>query len=202
MIFVLRHGQTEWNLAGRFQGRLDSPLTALGESQANAFGRTLARLTARSGAPLTAYVSPLRRARRTADLAARHLDLDLIVEPRLAEIDVGEWEGLTELEIDRQSPGALTRVARFEALFHAPGGERFEAMHARVSSWLADLNSGSVAAFTHGITSKVLRGIYLGLSKFEMLTQHTPQDGFFVLEDGAERFVTADGFEAPALADQ
>ena len=191
MIYVVRHGQTVWNAAGRFQGHLDSPLTRAGERQAADMGRALARLVDSRCEPLAAHVSPLGRARRTAALAAEHIPLDLIGEPRLAEVNMGAWDGLTLDEIDAEFPGALARTDRLGWFFCGPGGETFDALRARVSSWLGDLDDRPVAAFTHGVTSRVIRGVYLGLSRREMLAQATPQDGLYILSDGRAEFVDA-----------
>lgn len=188
-IFLIRHGQTEWNAAGRFQGALDSPLTRLGERQADAIGRALAREAAGLATPLAAHVSPRGRARRTAELASVHLALDEAIEPRLAEINMGAWDGLTTFEIDADYPGALDGLERTEWMFRGPGGETFDDLSARVAAWLEGLEDRPVAAFSHGLAGRVIRGLYLGQTRRDMLAQASPQDGFFVLEGGAARYV-------------
>jgi hypothetical protein len=86
VIYLLRHGETAWNTAGRYQGHKDSPLTDRGREQAASFGRTLAKVAGNLFSPLRTYVSPLGRAQETADIVAQHVLVDRIDEPRLKEI--------------------------------------------------------------------------------------------------------------------
>jgi probable phosphoglycerate mutase len=97
-IYLVRHGQTAWSLAGKHTGRTDVPLTPLGEAQAAGLGHRLNHLHA---VPLI-LTSPSQRARRTAELAgfAKHAQID----PDLAEWDYGEFEGLTSAEIHHHDP--------------------------------------------------------------------------------------------------
>ena len=104
-LFLVRHGETEWNSAGRFQGAKDSPLTDRGRQQAQSAGRTLAAMVA-GRAPLRAYVSPLGRARETASLISQYVKLDIQIEQRVAEISLGCWDGMSMYEIDAEFPGA------------------------------------------------------------------------------------------------
>jgi len=162
-LFVLRHGQTLWNAAGRHQGRLNSELTETGRQQARRQGRILA------GAGLDAgttdfYVSPLGRARQTADLALGVIGQSALVDERLKEIGFGGWEGLNSAEIDARWPENRQIADRFDWHFSAPGGEGFDSLFTRARSFLDDLAGASVIV-THGITSRVLRGIWLGLDR-------------------------------------
>lgn len=111
-IYVVRHGETTWNAEGRRQGSLDSPLTERGVKQAVAAGRALRQLlVARRDVVLEC--SPLGRARRTAEILCRELgwpETAIVIQPLLAELRQGTWEGLTPPEIDARYPGA--RAAR------------------------------------------------------------------------------------------
>jgi len=89
--WFLRHGQTDWNGTGRWQGRTDVPLNALGEEQARAAGPSL-----RDAGIEMICTSPLQRARRTADLVAEALSLPVVEIPGLEEFNVGPYEGRTE----------------------------------------------------------------------------------------------------------
>ena len=94
MIYLARHGQTEWNAEGKMQGSFnDSPLTDLGLSQANEVGAELAILT--KGRKLTAFVSPMERARRSYELIRNHLkNIEaMYYRSDLVERNLGEWEG-------------------------------------------------------------------------------------------------------------
>ena len=187
--FLVRHGETEWNASGRYQGAKDSPLTEKGREQARRIGRKLASVC-KTASPLLAYVSPLGRARETASLIAESVSLDIRLEPRIAEISAGAWDGLSMYEIDVEYPGALSKGGPDDWYFLGPGGETFEDAFARVSEWLSAAASPSLVV-THGLASRIIRGAFCGLSKKEMLQLAVPQDGFFRLEDGAARLVGA-----------
>lgn len=152
-LIVLRHGQTEWNLARRWQGALDSPLTAKGEAQARAMGEILSRagITRNTHA---AYVSPLGRAQATARLTLGE-DWPATADPRLREIGVGKWEGwlLDDIAAAAGLPDDSTPLDYYEL---APGGEGLAGLRDRVSGFLATLGRPSVLV-THGITSRMIR---------------------------------------------
>lgn len=157
-IFVIRHGQTEWNLAGRWQGDLDSPLTALGIAQARAMGAQLARLGITPDSHRF-YTSPMGRARRTAQLIAGKQG-PLIEDARLREISVGRWTGATRDEIRAQTD--LHADAHFLDYYAAaPGGEPFAVMQERCAEFLEGLTAPSVI-ITHGVTSRFLRTLAMG----------------------------------------
>jgi broad specificity phosphatase PhoE len=161
VIYLLRHGETVWNTAGRYQGHKDSPLTARGREQAASLGRTLAEVFRNLAGPIRTYVSPLGRAQGTADIVARHVTLGRITEPRLKEVSIGSWDGMSHYEISMEYPDALSGAGR-------------------VSAWLTEATTPSVV-ISHGLTGRIIRGVYLGLSRREMLELPLPEDGFFVL---------------------
>lgn len=104
---LLRHGQSEWNASGRWQGAADLPLTALGREQASIAAAELARgaVAARFD---EIWASDLQRAIETAEIIAGALGIDGVRrDPRLREADAGPWEGLRRSEIDRDWPGFL-----------------------------------------------------------------------------------------------
>jgi len=182
-LFVLRHGQTSWNAEGRHQGQMDSALTELGRLQAMRQGRHLAALEL-SGRLVDCFVSPLGRARATAEIALAAIGRTATVDARLAEIDFGEWQGLTRAEIDLGWPD--TRGAHpFDWHFTAPRGEEFDVMLARVSAFLDHLG-GPAVIVTHGITSRLLRGLWLGLDRAGMAALDGGQGVVFHLCDGRQ----------------
>lgn len=189
MIYLVRHGETEWNAAGRFQGAKDSPLTARGLAQADAIGRLLARLTA-SEPILRAHVSPLGRAGQTAEAIHRRRPLDRRVEPRLAEVTLGSWDGMTDFEIEAEHPGRLDGADAFDWYFRSPDGEAAAKVVARVADWLSTVD-GPVLAISHGLTGRIVRGVYAGLDIDAMLRLDVPQDGVFVLDGGRVEFAPA-----------
>ena len=153
-LFILRHGETEWNVAGRLQGRFDAPLTPEGERQALAQRRILMQqdLT-RFGA----ISSPQGRARQTARLALDGLITPIREDPALAEIGLGGWAGRYRAEVMAES-GARDGFALYEL---APDGEGFAALHTRCENFLRGLR-GPAVLVTHGITSRMLRLILTG----------------------------------------
>ncbi len=100
-LLFARHGETDWNREGRFQGHADPPLNEAGRAQARELAERL------QDVPLDAvYSSDLRRAHETAEIIAAAKGLPVVVEPGLREIDVGSWSGLTRSEIEERFPGA------------------------------------------------------------------------------------------------
>ena len=188
-IYLLRHGETEWNLVGRLQGHRDSPLTERGREQARRLGEVLAaRLR---GEPAVALqTSPLGRARETAALirAATGLD-EAMIEPRLQEITMGAWDGLTPAEIDQRWPGALAGATRDDRHFHSPDGERLNAAVMRATAWLRE-QRGCVVAVSHGVIGKLIRGAHLGLAPAQALGLRSPHDVIWRLIDGDVEAIT------------
>ncbi|MEO9895686.1 MAG: histidine phosphatase family protein [Paracoccaceae bacterium] len=156
-IYVLRHGETEWNKAGRMQGALDSPLTEKGRRQAADQGKILDRCNLTG---FTWFSSPQGRSIATAALAVPNVTPEL--DSRLAEISVGDWDGADRAEMQKAAPHVFELDAELEWYDHAPGGEGFDALETRCRSFLNDL-SGPAVIFTHGITSRFLRCLAQGL---------------------------------------
>ena len=114
---MLRHGQTEYNTGSRMQGQLDTDLTDLGREQAVAAAEVLAKRQ-----PLTIMSSDLRRALDTAVSLGERAGMPVLVDARLRETHLGEWQGLTHVEVDAVAPGA--RLAwRNDSRWAPPGGE-------------------------------------------------------------------------------
>jgi broad specificity phosphatase PhoE len=184
-ILLVRHGETEWNLQRRYQGRSDSPLTERGIAQAHSIGRLLGTLPDVASARIVA--SPLGRARRTAEIIREHLPAapELLLDDRLRELSIGSWDGLTYYEIAMRSPGIFDGEGRYEWYFRAPDGERYEAFAARIGEWLHA--SGEICflvVVTHGIVTRVLRGLYANLPRKAALMLPVPQDKVFRLSGG------------------
>jgi probable phosphoglycerate mutase len=180
-IYLIRHGETEWNAEGRFQGKLDSALTDTGVRQAEAIGRRLARLDI----PFDAFVSsPLGRTRQTAAIIAGSANLPAAqCDDRLAEVSLGSWDGLTHIDIDAQWPGLLDGSTPFDWFFLSPDGERYDAAFLRAECWLRE-QQGVTVAVSHGLVGRIIRGAYSGLSKAEALSLPLPQDVIWRLSDG------------------
>lgn len=146
---LIRHGETEWNLASRIQGHSDSPLTAAGVSQAQALAQ---RLAAESLDVLVS--SDLPRAFRTAEIIARRSGHAVIADARLRERNFGLGEGLTYGEIDHQYPEVFSRVRTTDPDYVIPGGESRRQFYVRVKEAFESLASAHdgrrVAVVAHG----------------------------------------------------
>lgn len=188
MIYLLRHGETAWNAAGRFQGRQDTPLTSRGIEQSDGMGLRLAREMAGRENGFEIHVSPLGRARQTAAYIRRSLALPMKEEPRLMEVTTGSWDGMTLYEIDMEYPGVLAGSTAFDWYFRSPDGETFAQACRRIEGWLSSLST-PVVAISHGLTGRLIRGIHCGLPEREMLALPVPQTGFYRLQQGKEDFI-------------
>ncbi len=178
MILLLRHGETHWNVERRIQGRQESSLTARGERQAEAMARLVADLARMAPGDWRLVSSPLRRARATAGRVSLAVGLPIELDERLAEISCGEWEGRLRDELGVSGP---------EWFFNAPGGETFDDVMGRVEDFLASLPAEParrVIAVSHGVTGRLMRGAYAGLSRAETLAQDVPQDAVYRLSGG------------------
>lgn len=202
-MLLVRHGETEWNLERRFQGRFDSPLTERGTGQARAIGRLLATLPGIASAPIVA--SPQGRTRRTAEII--RAQLGAIGEPqlddRLRELSLGSWDGLTYADIARRCPGIFDGDGRYDWYFRAPDGESYAAFAARLGDWLGETGGPDLrVVVAHGLVSRVLRGLYAGLPRAVALTLPVAQDRIFRLAEGAVQEVANPGHLADGRGQQ
>ena len=183
-ILLVRHGETEWNRSRRYQGWSDSPLTEQGVAQAEAIGRLLSTLPEARSAELVA--SPIGRARRTAEIIRHCLGRrePLRFDDRLRELSFGAWDGLTRAEIAALRPGAFDDEKRHEWYFAMPDGETYEVFAGRIGAWLAEAGEEPLIVVTHGVVTRILRGLYAGLSPAVAMRLPVPQDRIFRLADG------------------
>jgi broad specificity phosphatase PhoE len=137
-ISLIRHGETTWNRAGRWQGHADPDLTEEGRIQAEAFAVAVAEEHARRPWHRL-YSSDLLRARRTADRLAERLGLVLLVDPRLRELDVGRWAGLTRVEIEVREAELLSAFERGEPGVRPGGGESRIEIRERSHAFLCEI---------------------------------------------------------------
>jgi probable phosphoglycerate mutase len=187
-IYLLRHGETAWNVEGRYQGQKDSRLTDRGRSQVASLGRLLASELGPQREPLVSYVSPLGRTQESAEIVARYVALERIDEPRLAEVSLGSWDGLSDEEIEMAFPRARAGTDAFDWYFRSPDGETFDAACDRVTSWLADVRR-PVLAISHGLIGRLVRGVFLGLERRVMLELPVPQNALYELVGGSTRSI-------------
>jgi broad specificity phosphatase PhoE len=151
-VFVMRHGETAWSVSGRHTSTTDLPLTDNGRRLAEFLRPVLAR-----EAFARVFVSPMRRARETCELAG--LGNAAVIDPDLAEWNYGEYEGLTPEQIHAKAPhGLIFRDG-------CPGGEMPERVGARVDRVIARVRAvaGNIALFAHGHVLRVLVARWIGL---------------------------------------
>lgn len=153
-VCILRHGQTVWNLEGRLQGRLDSPLTPAGRAQARTQNRILRGLDVTGFAAIS---SPQGRALRTAEIALDGVIAPIQTDMALSEIGIGDWAGQDRAAL-MASIGAVDGFALYDL---APGGEGLIRLHARCTAFVRRLQ-GPTVIVTHGITSRMLRLVLTG----------------------------------------
>jgi len=184
VIYLVRHGQTEFNRERRIQGHVDSPLTELGVRQAQAVGRLLRDLI-REPDGWRLVSSPLGRARATAELISARLGgLPVELDDRLKEMSWGPHDGRLRAELEAEEPETFGKTGW---AFDARSGESYEAVSARIGAWLADLPpepERRVVAVSHGISGRVLRGLYAGLDRDASSRQDVPQDAVYLLQNG------------------
>ncbi len=190
LIFV-RHGETGYNAENRLQGQRDVPLNARGRDQAQALGRTLRsrigdeidRLEA-----VSAFVaSPLQRTRETMGLLRAAMGLEperYRLDPALAELTFGKWEGLTWPEVRMRDPNGLAarRAAKWD--FVPPGGESYAMLTVRVRAWLETLTTDALVV-SHGGVARALMALIAGVPGAVAADAPIVQGRAIVFEKGA-----------------
>jgi probable phosphoglycerate mutase len=190
-LYFVRHGETDWNAAKRYQGRRDIPLNATGRAQARRNGRVLADLIGSRAASLDHVASPLRRARETMEIMRAALGLDpngYRTDERLSEIDYGRWEGLLLTELPKIDPEGFAARQADTWSWQPIGGESYRMLSERVARWLADIERDTVVA-SHGGVSKALRGLVLQLASADIPHLGVPQDKVLLLAAGSIRWL-------------
>lgn len=160
-LLLLRHGETDWNASGRYQGQQDIPLNAAGRRQAADLARRLA------DRPLRAiHSSELARAWETALAVGEVQGAEVHAEPRLRELGFGAWEGLTYRQIGERDPEGLARWNADRVNLAPPDGESLGAMAHRLCELIAEIRSaydeGTIALVSHGGTIRIILCLLLG----------------------------------------
>lgn len=172
---LVRHGATDWNRDGRYQGQADPPLNAEGRMQAEAVAASLA------SRPLEAiYSSDLRRARDTAESIARAHGLTVLLEPRLREINQGAWEGMLVEDIAAGFPEEWRAIRDDPLHARAPGGESVEDVARRAMECMCEIAGrfprGPVVIVSHGLTLAcvlcTIEDVPLAMAR-----EHIPENG-------------------------
>lgn len=154
-VYLVRHGETAWTLTGQHSRRTDLPLTAQGERQARALNASLGALHIDR-----IHSSPLQRARRTAELAMPHAQVE--EDADLMEWDYGAYEGRSTVDIEVERPG--WRLLRDGS----PGGETLDAVGVRADRVIGRLRlGGNVLLFGHREILRILAARWIGLAPIE-----------------------------------
>ncbi len=185
-LVLIRHGETDWNLEGRWQGQADVPLNLNGYAQAKEVAEQLANI------PLEAiYSSDLQRTRDTARAIGEQKGLAVKIDPRLREISHGLWEGMQIKEIESQYQQEFQ--ARRKDPYHipAPGGENGQQVQERMLAALQDIiichPNGSVAVVSHGYALAVVRAYFTNYP-FNQVRELVPKNSEII------QFEVRDGF--------
>ena len=162
VLYFVRHGETDFNIAHRLQGRYETSINARGREQAKHCAGVLSDLFAReqrAPADFTYVSSPLKRARETMEIVRATLGLDAAayaIDDRLQEISYGDWEGLTLPEIKARDPELLASRDQDKWDFRPPGGESYRGVAKRVAAWYATVSRDTVIAAHGGIARALL----------------------------------------------
>jgi probable phosphoglycerate mutase len=189
-LYLVRHGETDFNVAQRLQGRYETRLNARGRAQAGESAAVLRDLIAREQHRSGDYPyvsSPLQRARETMEILRTALGLDpnaYDVDARLAEISYGEWEGHTLPEIQARDPDVLKRRECDKWDFKPPGGESYREVATRVAEWYATVTRDTVVV-AHGGVARVLMANFHILPEEEATHADILHGGVYVFSGGA-----------------
>ncbi|MEW6124765.1 MAG: histidine phosphatase family protein [Pseudomonadota bacterium] len=191
-LFLVRHGETDWNIAGRLQGRRDIALNALGRAQAAEVGRVLNQMVG-SGVGRLHYVSsPLSRAVETMRILRTTLDLpvaDFAHDDDLRELSFGRWEGHTWPQLRRRYENDVVARDKDPWHFAPPGGESYAELMARASAAIDRLATDAVVV-THGGVIRALLHAKAGMPQGEAALVPIRQGAIYVLSGGS--FAVAD----------
>lgn len=190
VLYLIRHGETDFNVAQRLQGRYETNLNARGRAQARESAAVLHDLFERDGRKAADYPyvsSPLQRARETMEILRAALGLDPTVydvDGRLAEIAYGEWEGHTLPEVQARDPGVLKRRDRDKWDFRPPGGESYREVARRVGEWYATVTRDTVVV-AHGGVARMLMANFHILPEEQATHADILHGGVYVFSGGA-----------------
>lgn len=203
-ILIARHGESDWNRAGRWQGHADRPLTDRGRAQAHELAVRLA------DTELDAiYSSDLVRARKTAEIVAERLGLRVKIEPALREVDVGSWAGLTRAEAEERFPEGFRRwLAGGEGW---DDGETYEQLAERtvgaVSALAAAHPNERVLLVAHGGSIRAIHAAALGVDvhtyrRIQRVEPNATLSAVCVEDGGLTELCRAEDLDAFLVEDQ
>ncbi|MFH0914690.1 MAG: histidine phosphatase family protein [Chloroflexota bacterium] len=186
-IILVRHGETEWNVAEIFRGRLDIALNETGLRQAELLAREL------SGWKLAAvYSSPLKRALQTAEPIARYHELVVKTSPGLTDLNFGEWQGRAREEVKNKYPQIYTEWIESPHKVRVPGGESLDEVRERATRLVEEVvaqHQGTVVLVSHRVITKVLICALLGLDNSRFWNIRHDNCGVTIFDYRKGRFI-------------
>ncbi|MEP6567495.1 MAG: histidine phosphatase family protein [Mesorhizobium sp.] len=187
LVYIVRHGQTQWNAEFRLQGQADTDINARGREQATQNGHRLAELVD-NPEDFDFVASPMRRTRETMERIRAAMKLDphaYRTDPRLVEVHFGDWQGFTFAELEAGDPGSTKARGLDKWNFQPPGegAESYQMLLERIAPWLNALDRRTVCV-THGGVIRTLFRLVEGVSEQEAASLEVPQDRVLRLEGG------------------
>jgi probable phosphoglycerate mutase len=185
-LYLIRHGETDWNRDSRYQGQRDIAMNETGRAQARRHGDVLQSLMPELG-DFDFVASPLGRAVETMQIirAALGLEADSTRTDRaIIELSYGHWEGQLATELPKNDPEGYAAKAVDPFVWRPIGGESYADLQERVANWLAGLERDTIAV-THGGVSRVARGALFGIAPGQVPFLEVPQDKILKVVDGA-----------------
>jgi probable phosphoglycerate mutase len=187
-IYLLRHGQTLWNVEGRYQGQLDSALTLKGEVQAKENALKLSKYI--DIKEVKFFSSPLGRAKSTAEIIAKDSGLEIskiIFEEDIQEFNYGIFEGRTKEYCKKVYAKEFSEREANKFSYILEGGESYVKVFERLMRWLSSVqNEEVIVVVAHEMINRALRGIYCSMTTDEMLTLRQANDVLIKLENRSE----------------
>jgi len=172
-IILIRHGETDWNIEGRYQGQADPPLNSKGLLQAQELIQELEKVGIQ-----VLYTSPLQRTRQTADILAKKLSVPVVDEPRLMEIHQGDWQTRLRSEIESLYPELFSNWETNPWEVSPPGGEHLSQVQARVNQAVDDIlrsqSAQIIGLVTHRIPIALIKVRYQNMDPDIVRTIHLP----------------------------
>lgn len=185
MIYLVRHGQTIWNIEGKRQGSLDSPLTLKGINQSRQVSSILSDHI-KNPSEMNFFSSPLARCKQFTSLICEHINYEfssVTFSTDLAECNFGKWEGLSEQEAKLQYTD-IYETRQLEKWNHViPNGESYKSFYDRVKKFLSEIGNDDCIVVAHEGTSKMIRGIVSNQPPSSILKTKHRQNHVYRIDD-------------------